>query len=252
MSFSHQTSELNRFSHVPLHKQLSDILITRIRSEGDAKIDKLPSETELVNEFDVSRHVIRQALTNLRVQGLITTSQGRGSYILRRQIEKPLDILQSYHESMKQLGFSVVVKLIKKEIVKSNPEVKGKLQSSENELFYLERISYLDDQPITLLSSFIIPGSWGFDKLMAFASGSLTEHLHRFCGVTLAKATNCIEIRFAQPQISKKLNLDLGSPLLHVDSISYDENNVPIEYTQITYPGTSVILKFDSFKPKLV
>ncbi len=43
---------------------------------------KLPSETELVEEYAVSRTVVREAVTRLRAEGLVETQQGRGSFVL--------------------------------------------------------------------------------------------------------------------------------------------------------------------------
>jgi GntR family transcriptional repressor for pyruvate dehydrogenase complex len=43
---------------------------------------KLPSEAELIDEFGVSRTVIREAVTRLRAEGLVETFQGRGSFVL--------------------------------------------------------------------------------------------------------------------------------------------------------------------------
>jgi GntR family transcriptional repressor for pyruvate dehydrogenase complex len=44
--------------------------------------DKVPSETELIEEYSVSRTVVREAITRLRAEGLIETFQGRGSFVL--------------------------------------------------------------------------------------------------------------------------------------------------------------------------
>lgn len=43
---------------------------------------KLPSEAELIAEYDVSRTVVREAVTLLRAEGLVETFQGRGSFVL--------------------------------------------------------------------------------------------------------------------------------------------------------------------------
>ncbi|BBX32883.1 GntR family transcriptional regulator [Mycolicibacterium mageritense] len=43
---------------------------------------KLPSEAELIDEFGVSRTVVREAVTRLRAEGLVETFQGRGSFVL--------------------------------------------------------------------------------------------------------------------------------------------------------------------------
>jgi len=43
--------------------------------------DKLPSENELADQFNVSRPVVREALMRLRADGLITAHQGLGSFV---------------------------------------------------------------------------------------------------------------------------------------------------------------------------
>jgi GntR family transcriptional regulator, transcriptional repressor for pyruvate dehydrogenase complex len=43
---------------------------------------KLPSESELIEEYAVSRTVVREAVTRLRAEGLVETFQGRGSFVL--------------------------------------------------------------------------------------------------------------------------------------------------------------------------
>jgi DNA-binding FadR family transcriptional regulator len=45
------------------------------------KGEQLPTEQELVNEFGVSRSVVREAITILKTDGIIETFQGRGSFV---------------------------------------------------------------------------------------------------------------------------------------------------------------------------
>ena len=57
--------------------RILDIIITRNLTVGD----KLPSEAVLASTFAVSRPIIREALTRLRLDGLIEARQGSGSYL---------------------------------------------------------------------------------------------------------------------------------------------------------------------------
>ena len=43
---------------------------------------KLPSEAELLEQYAVSRTVVREAVTRLRAEGIVETQQGRGSFVL--------------------------------------------------------------------------------------------------------------------------------------------------------------------------
>ena len=57
-------------------------LKSRILDGSLAPGTKLPSEAELIEEYAVSRTVIREAVTRLRAEGLVETFQGRGSFVL--------------------------------------------------------------------------------------------------------------------------------------------------------------------------
>lgn len=57
-------------------------LKSRILDGSLAPGTKLPSETQLIEEYAVSRTVIREAVTRLRAEGLVETFQGRGSFVL--------------------------------------------------------------------------------------------------------------------------------------------------------------------------
>ena len=46
--------------------------------------DKLPSENELVKEFEVSRHTVRKALSILENEGYVEALHGKGTYCTER------------------------------------------------------------------------------------------------------------------------------------------------------------------------
>jgi GntR family transcriptional repressor for pyruvate dehydrogenase complex len=57
-------------------------LKSRILDGTLAPGEKLPSEADLIDEYAVSRTVVREAVTRLRAEGLVETFQGRGSFVL--------------------------------------------------------------------------------------------------------------------------------------------------------------------------
>lgn len=67
---------------------LADALKARILEGELAAGARLPSETELVATYDVSRTVVREAVSRLRAAGLVDTLQGRGSYVLALPSER--------------------------------------------------------------------------------------------------------------------------------------------------------------------
>jgi len=74
-----------------LSKQISDALIRRIVRGEIAPGDAMPSEEELASQFDVSRPVIREAVKELAVIGLVESRQGRSTRVAPEAEWNPFD-----------------------------------------------------------------------------------------------------------------------------------------------------------------
>lgn len=66
----------------PYFVQVADELAARIKAGKLKRGDKLPSEAELVDEFDVARGTARRAVQELRDRGLVATFPARGTFVL--------------------------------------------------------------------------------------------------------------------------------------------------------------------------
>lgn len=70
-----------------LTSQLVRTLTERVAKGALKPGDKLPSEQELIEEFHVSRTVVREAISSLRAAGLVATQQGVGAFVLQAAAE---------------------------------------------------------------------------------------------------------------------------------------------------------------------
>lgn len=74
---------------------------------------KLPSEAELIDEYAVSRTVVREAVSRLQAEGLVETFQGRGSFVLA--VPEPSSFtletsaIRSQHDVLAMVDFRVGV-----------------------------------------------------------------------------------------------------------------------------------------------
>lgn len=66
-----------------LTSQLLRALTEQIKRGALKPGDKLPSEQELIEEFGVSRTVVREAISSLRAAGLVSTQQGVGAFVMQ-------------------------------------------------------------------------------------------------------------------------------------------------------------------------
>lgn len=239
---------VDRHGHLPLYQQISDILVNLIRADILKPGEPLPSEQAMMKAYNVSRFVVRQTLNNLARQGLIYTEHGRGSFVSHHRIDKPLEVLTSYQESMKKYNIPVELKINFKNIVVPPPEVAKELELSQNEeVFLLERIAYIQDEPVNILLSYISLKQIDRKIINQFNKGSLYAFLQSECKITLYYSRSFIEVAYADKYESDLLNLPRNAVLLQILSQVYDRNKQPVEYTRIVYPASRFRFRFDSF-----
>src|SRR5262245_5546068 len=66
---------------VPPYKQIAAIIRARIESGEYAKGTRIPTESEMVETWEVARTTARRAIALLRDEGLVTTVPQRGRYV---------------------------------------------------------------------------------------------------------------------------------------------------------------------------
>lgn len=242
-----ETRQLDRHNPIPLYQQLSDTISTAIHAGSLKPGDHLPSENELINLFNISRFVVRQTLNLLGRQGLIYTEHGRGSFVAARKIDKPLDVLQSYHDGMKKAGIEVEVRIISRDVIMPIKDVTEKLALKPNEkVLQLERVAFAKGTPLNLLISHLVINNQT-EKLVGFSGGSLYSYMQKECGIHLNHSSSTVEIIFAGEYESRVLNLARGAVMMQILSVSYDQNGKPIEHARVVYPGSMFRFHFDSY-----
>lgn len=79
------SASVNTSSTPSLTVPIVNWLVQEIEQQRLAPDDKLPSEKQLCEQFSVSRSVIREALSQLKSEGLVRSEQGRGVFVTQRE-----------------------------------------------------------------------------------------------------------------------------------------------------------------------
>ncbi|HEY0638065.1 MAG TPA: GntR family transcriptional regulator [Pseudonocardiaceae bacterium] len=88
----------------PAYRQVSDRLRQHIDSGEWPAGYKLPSESQLMEQFSVSRVTVRLAVGALRAEGLILTRQGRGSFVRDREPTRRLTVGRYLQDALYAAG----------------------------------------------------------------------------------------------------------------------------------------------------
>jgi GntR family transcriptional regulator len=70
-------------SAVPMHAQIREIIRRRVLDGTYAPHSQMPSESQMMEAFSVSRITVRQALGDLQKEGLIFKVAGKGSFVAK-------------------------------------------------------------------------------------------------------------------------------------------------------------------------
>lgn len=86
----------------PLWAQLFDILLERIISKEYNPGGKMPTDLEIMQEFDVSRMTVRQAMNRLINEGYIERQRGKGTIVLEKENKVETILKSSFNGVMEK------------------------------------------------------------------------------------------------------------------------------------------------------
>jgi GntR family transcriptional regulator len=225
---------LDRTDPLPLWAQLERDLRRRLRS--GTFDDRFPGELELVTEYGVSRHTVRDALRRLRAEGVLDSGRGRGTWVRKPRIEQPLGALYSLFRSVEASGLEQrsVVRALE---VRVDPDVATRLERpAETEFVYLERLRLADGEPLALDKAWL-PRSLAGPLLEAdFSHSGLYDELANLTGTRLTGGSEVITAAVPSAEERRLLKIPTATAVLQVNRIGCLRNQ-PIEWRETLVRG---------------
>lgn len=230
---------IDRRSYIPLYVQVKDALKDLIESGGLAAGEQLPGEPELCRIFDVSRTVVRQALRDLELQGLILREKGKGTFVAEPKLREGLfQKLTGFYEDMADKGRPPVSQVLKQEIIPASPRVAGYLKLRRGaEVVHIDRLRFVDGEPLVLVATYLPAARCPGLEQVDFSRRSLYEYLESAYGLVIARGRRVLEAVPASEYEAGLLGIKKGAPLILLDSVSYLADGSPIEYYHALHRG---------------
>ncbi|HWD06349.1 MAG TPA: GntR family transcriptional regulator [Amycolatopsis sp.] len=174
---------VNRHNPLPLWAQVKTDIERRLRRGEFASA--FPAEKDLVREYEVSRHTVREALRSLRQSGLIDAARGRHPRVADAEITPAQGTLYSLFASVEAAGHTQTS--IVRALDSCTDETVAGILGLEDDapLVYLERVRLADEVPLAMDRTWL-PARIAMPLLDAdFTQTSLYEELAGRCGVRL-------------------------------------------------------------------
>lgn len=236
--------EADARSHEPLYLQIKLALKKQILSGEYAPYERLPSESKLMSMFGVSRITVRQALKDLSSEGLVFTSQGKGTFASKPKATQDVQQLQGFDEAMSPKGYKTSARLVSIRERVADRDVQQKLQlGDKDKVIEVVRIRYLNQDPISLDRSFF-PLEVGQGLFGEDLTRDIFPMLEKQLNVSLGQAEISLEARPADEEVAQHLGIEHGSPLMWVERLTRDQSERPIDYEYLAIRGDSYKYSF--------
>ena len=229
---------LDKESVRPLYIQLEDFLRHQIERGDWQPGERMPSEQELANRFEISRMTARKALTLLVTDGVLDRHPGKGTFVAQAKVPAAAT-LTSFSTAMREMGLTVSSKVIEKTIMKPPPRVQEALQLQPGEqVIYLRRVRCIENQPVALMSSYM-PASF-YAALLAeeVTDRPLTAVMEAINSeLKITASQDYFEASIARGEEADLLEVPKGSPVLLERGVVYAQNGVPVRNSKVVYRG---------------
>jgi GntR family transcriptional regulator len=226
-------NQIDRNDSTPYYQQLAAILQEDIAHGRFAPNERLPTESDLCRIYDLSRSTVRETLRMLQDQRKIRMVPRRGAFVV-----DPFEggwMLQvtggSFEFGAEQSGHAVETRVLRGRFEVVPPEICRLLALPEGSRgFVLERVRWLDGAPV-LHSTNWLPEEVGHrleGRPVLRGDGSLNRTL-REVGISFLAARRDVSAVPASQEVAEHLQLQPGSPVLLVESVSRGENDRPFD-----------------------
>lgn len=220
---------------IPLYSQLKDRIISAINNDELKYGEKIPTEIEIMEQYNVSRITVRRAIEELVEEGYLIKKQGKGTFVIKNKIERKLTY--SYKNTQpisftKELELNNIIpsaQVIDLKIIDPIEEFNKMLNINLNDkLIYMKRLRLANNIPTAIEINYF--SYTYFEELLnKNLTGSLYKILEEDFKVFPNKNLKLeLEVVKANDEQSKLLNIPISEPLFLFFGITADNNNTPI------------------------
>lgn len=211
----------------------------------------LASETELMDRYGVSRNSARNAVALLRVEGLVVTEHGRGTFV---RSHRPMRRLSSsrYSKANRQAGqgplhaeaakqdVNTDEQLLGVDVVDPPEEVADRLGVLADEKVLVRRdLLWVGGEPVQLAHRYVpldVAQGTRLERDEKLAGGVHAE-LEQGLGYELDRFVEELTFRMPTPEEARQLRMGAGVPVVRVLRTLYDISGRVLEVSDCVLAG---------------
>lgn len=229
-------------SATPVYVQVAQGLAHHIHSGDLPRGSALPAERDLASRLNISRVTVRQALSLLAQQGLLSRRHGSGTYVTPpvqpgEVPSRPLGLLSSFSDDVRSRGQTPGAQVLSFERSRPTPNEAMSLALSPGDTVYrIRRLRTADGEPLAVEDSTLPQALVGKLTRKEVTNASLYALLQER-GVQLHRAIRHLRAVNATLTLASLLDVHVGAALLATDRVSWTPGGQAVEYARAHYRG---------------
>jgi len=233
-----------KFDKRPLYIQVQEKLANLFKQGIYQSGERLPSEDELSEALGVSRSTVREALHYLQSAGWIIRRHGIGTFVSNyfEQVKNPLDRAVEFGQMIRDSGRQPQVRIVSVCRQPIQADLLDKLDvSPSSEVLAICKVFLADEWPVILVVNSIpleIVPEYDIDLILR--SPELTEPIYTFleerCHQFVSFHIADVSAAVTDEQIADLLSCPVGTPLLYIDEVGYNDEERPVFHSREYYP----------------
>lgn len=223
---------MNRSDKRPLYDQLATTLIEKIEKDLNPH-DKMISEREIAEKFNVSRTTVRLAITELETRGYIYKRHGKGTFVAAVLPTKQ-NLLEyySFTEHMKAIGKIPRTKVIDFKVTVANSFIAAKMGLDIGEqVIKIKRLRLADEEPMMYESSYLPFHPFSNLTREQIEQKPLYELFAEEYAVIIRVADEEFSAGIVSDKDARYLEVPYGTPALKLSRSTYNHENKVVEFS---------------------
>lgn len=241
-NWSPQRISFSRDDGLPKYIAISRAVASAITEQELRAGDGLPSQKELAESFGVTVMTVRQAIQLLTEQGLVTSEQGRGTYVRSQPFRLPLGPLASFAAQITATGRTLQTEVLGYAAIEVSPFEQQRMSLQTSEAFELVRLRRVDGIPLVLQTSLLPPELGRAIDVDALESRSLYELLHSELGIDVDRATETVQATNLDAESAVLLECEPGAAALLSARLTFSAEGVAVVDDRALTAGDGLVV----------
>jgi GntR family histidine utilization transcriptional repressor len=205
--------------------------------------DRVPSEAEIVQQFDVSRMTANRALRELQAAGVLVRRAGSGSFIAEPKPIGQMIEIRNIAEEIRARGHVYRARVVENEEIRASAETAALLEVPVGtKLFHSIIVHHEAEFPIQLEERYVLASAAPDYGKMDFTRMTPNEYLTRTA--PLERVEHRVRAEMADAQTHSMLGLSDGEPVLRMTRRTWSHGHA----SSVT-PGSRIQDRASNFLP---